>query len=226
MLDRQTNPLAPLFLLVLLLIPLTLLSCGLERVLTLEPPEYILTSDASDFFAVRVPAVSHKYIIGVEFYYKFYPASVGSIPSEVTNIRNFDELLTNGFLRISRATDKLGSVEKPYIEIPVGDRGKEVDITLDFADIDNVVANVEGAFTTDPDPFPLRRGVADSQGEYKAFNDFETSDADISSLGLSSLPADVNIILYALSFGREELDTIVYSRTVYLLRIKIEITKQ
>ena len=43
--------------------------------------------------------------LGLEFYYKFfYPAGPGSIPASAIDIRNFDDLLFNGFKRHRRMT--------------------------------------------------------------------------------------------------------------------------
>ena len=52
------------------------------------------------------------------------------------------------------------------------------------------------------------------------------ADADISSLGMTGDPPffdEVNLLIYAWSFGIREFSEDVYSRSVYLLRIEIEI---
>jgi len=215
-------------------------ACGLEVVVTLAPPEYVETSDINDFFKVRITDAngdpeSEPEFRGLEFFYKFYyPAGPGSVPDSAINIRSFDDLLANGFKRLSSDDDNEGSVSRPLILIPIDKRGKQSTITLDFVDMDDVEV-----FATDDEPKPpgggfeltteaefidLRRGVVDSQTrEYKAFNDFELTDADVSSLGLPGFPAEVNLLIYALSFGKKKLSTNVYSRSVYLLRIEIEI---
>jgi hypothetical protein len=209
-----------------------ILACGLESVLTLNPPEYVETSLSNDYFKVRITEDnSEPEFRGVEFYYKlYYPAGTGSIPDSAINIRNFDDLLLNGFKRLSSEDDEEGDVGKPLLRIPIDERGKRSLITIDFWDIDDVEA-----FAVDEEPggggfdladFNLRRGVVDSQTKmYKAFNDFELTDADVPA-GVSSFPADVNLLLYALSFGKEDLSTDAYSKSVYLLRIEIVIDTQ
>ena len=207
--------------------------CGLLSILTLDPPEHIETSDILDYFIVRIigntePAQLAAFK-GVEFYYKFYyPAGPGSVPDSAINIRNFDDLLANGFKRLSSASDREGSVSKPflYIEDP-NDRGKTFIATLDFADLENANISVIPLFSEGASVLEMRRGVVDSvTKEYKAFDDFALTDADISSLGLSGSPPfteDVNLVMYALSFGIEDFSTNIYSKSVYLLRIEIEI---
>ena len=204
-------------------------ACGLEFVLTLAPPEYVWTSVIAEYFSLRITdANDEPEFRGLEFYYKFYYPVSEAIPDSAINIRSFDDLLANGFKRLSSADDREGSVSRPLLKVPQGDRGLQSLITLDFDYMDDVEASAtpeeSGAFTlTD---FELRRGVLDSLKEYKAFDDFALSDSDVSSLGLSGTPpfsAEVNLLIYALSFGKEDLSTNVYSRSIYLLRIEIEI---
>ena len=159
-------------------------ACGLEFVLTLNPPEYYWTSDAlgNKFFKVRITdANDEQEFRGLEFYYKlYYPAGPVSVPDSAINIRNFDDLLANGFKRLSSSDDREGSVSRPLLKVPLGEpadpiRGKQSLITLDFADMDNVEASANpeesGAFTLAD--FELRRGVLDSlTKEYKKFSDF------------------------------------------------------
>ncbi len=208
-------------------------ACGLEFVLTLNPPEYVWTSVIDEYFSVRITdANDEQEFRGLEFYYKlYYPVGPGSVPDSAINIRSFDDLLANGFKRLSSAGDSEGSVSRPLLKVPPGEpadpiRGKQSLITLDFADMENVEASAtpeeSGAFTLAD--FELRRGVLDSlTKEYKKFSDFELTDGDVSSLPLPGLPAEVNLLIYALSFGKEDLSKNVYSRSVYLLRIEIEI---
>ena len=206
-------------------------ACGLEFVLTLNPPEYVWTSVIDEFFSVRITdANDEQEFRGLEFYYKlYYPVGAGSVPDSAINIRNFDDLLANGFKRLSSAGDSEGSVSRPLLKVPLVDRGSEHVITLNFADLEDVKGSVIPKFSED-DPvteFQLRRGVVDSATrEYKRFDDFASDDSDVSSIeftGTGPGPEKVNLLIYALSFGKKDLSTNVYSRSVYLLRIEIEI---
>ncbi len=204
-------------------------ACGLEFVLTLNPPEYVWTSVIDEYFSVRITdANDEQEFRGLEFYYKlYYPVGAVSVPDSDINIRNFDDLLANGFKRLSSRDDREGSVSRPLLKVPPGDRGLESLITLDFLDMEHVEASANpeesGAFAlTD---FELRRGVVDSATrEYKKFDDFALDDSDVSSLEFTGTGiTKVDLLIYALSFGKKDLSTNVYSRSVYLLRIEIEI---
>ncbi len=210
-----------------------LAGCGLQSILTLEPPDHVETYDIYDYFKVRIDSDNDEPAFkGLEFYYKFfYPSGAGSVPDSAINIRNFDDLLANGFKRLSSADDREGSVSRPLLYVDSGYRGKESFITVQFIEnvsgyIDTAEASAtsdEGGFTLSN--FELRRGVVDSiTKQYKSFEDFKLSDVDISSLGISGTGIHtVDVVLYALSFGIADFSTNVYSKSVYLQKISIDI---
>lgn len=211
---------------------LMLAACGLEVLLTLSPPEFVATSDISDDFRIRITGENDEpEFRGVEFYYKLYGAG-SAIPQSDINLQGYDDVVTTGFRRIASAGDEPGDIFKPLIKVPVSSRGKESEITVTFADIAGVraigVAKEAGAY--EEPGLALRRSVIDSEDNYKAFDEFDAGDADIASLELSQADldtgADVQIVLYALSYGRESLSREVFSRAVYLESIGIMIVSE
>ena len=211
---------------------LLLSTCGLETVLTLAPPEFVATSDASDYFRIRITCDNDEpEFRGVEFYYKLYDSGA-VIPDADINHQKYEDVVSAGFTRIASSDDEPGDISKPLIKVPVSSRGKESEITVALADIDDVkaigVPKESGAY--EEAGLPLRRTVIDGEGNYKAFNDFDEGDADISGLGLDQSEletgADVKMVLYTLSYGKENLSTPAFSRAVYLENIEITITSQ
>ena len=208
---------------------LFLFSCGLEYILTLNPPDYVETSIANSYFKIRITdSNSENEFRGIELYYRIYGYSDSNLP---ISFQDYDELITNGFRRLSSISDTVDGVSKPLLKVPVESRGKESIITIDFEEVSiGKVSNGNVFISASPQEsgaydlsiFPTRRGVTDTDGSYKKWDDFKASDPDISSQNFS-IDQRAKLLLYALSFGKEDISTVAYSKAVCLFNIEIEI---
>jgi len=209
-------------------------SCGLYTIITLEPPEFVGSFDAENYFIFRAAGDYDPYYFrGFEFYYKIYLE--GSIVD--SNLLSLSELQSKGFKRIASDSDRINNISKPLIPLDSANYTDIFDIKVNFSGIEPssfepMAENTGGTAAPPTTPFSieLRRGIAENRfgydvDYYKPFSVFEGGDADIYSdiWDYISGNEDVTIALYALSYGKRELIIDVYSIAVYLGQIDIKL---
>lgn len=238
-----------IFILILILFPF-LFSCGLEdNIDSINPPEYSLTSDGSKIFEIKITEDNNEdYFRGIEFYYKFYGKDTEPSSSDI-NLDTYDELITANFKRISKSSDSFNNYVKPLVPVPEEDRGYESKITIDFSEFDTnnhpyIYAEPDSGNTIDLedgkpygleidklDPLDIYREVTYPSGDInspycKPFNDMLTTDDDLSHIDQDFSDPELKILLYAISYGKYDLTTKLYSKAVCLLYINIDFTYQ
>ena len=201
------------------------MSCGLEYVLALNPPEYVETSVTDKFYRIMLTNDnSETEFRGVEFYYKFYGKDDTNL---ATNLSTFDELVSGGFYRMPSSSDETTSITKPLLSIPIANRGYKTQVTLSFADIANVNLDADEQETNGYTVanIALRRGIDDGTGSYKRFSAFASTDADISYIGQNfATDPEAKLLMYALSYGKKDITTDAHSKAICLFNININIT--
>ncbi len=177
---------------------------------------------------------------GYEVYYKFYPLSTthASIIAESISIDDINQLLAAGYLKLYYSNEEF---LKPIITIDALDKNDIVVIEIDFSrvrgkthDSPDISRTSPGAVVY-PDMDDFRRrfhgersGVVntyfDKFLERPSDSDFQKDDSDLSKIldGGGQLPAEAFLVLYAVTYGREDLIYDLYSKPLYLGYIKIE----
>ncbi len=214
--------------------------CGLENITYLSPPgnPTALASPTNNIFTINSTSKNDEAeFLGFELYYKFY-ATGFSIPS----VEDIDDLKSNGFKPVCSSTDTAAGTDvnhlKPLFEVPPVDRGTTFSITITFTnpqsnpsgEIQPLVKN-KGADLS----MTIRRDIADNRGVASPTNNqgrpfikvngsavaaYESTDTDVSPVYSSDI---VSLVMYAMSFGRENITTDLYSPPVYLGFINIYI---
>ena len=224
------------YILLLILIICFCNSCGLEEYIeSLEPPIKGTTSNTSKLFQFNIGSDNNESELrGIEIYYRFYKSG-DTIPDSIKIISKYDDLASNGFFRLMNTGDILSNFSRPLISVPLADRGDDSTIDIDFYDYqDNVTVQEEEPFitasTTDngliinEGDIYIKRAVeypyghADA-GELKPFYDMDESDTDLSTLGVvfdDEDAIDIQIVIYALSYGIIDIFNTLYSKPVYL----------
>ncbi len=223
------NPLRQVLVLTLSLLPILLSGCGLPVIITLSMPEYITPS--LGVFSFKADSDnSETEFRGFELYYKIL-----AVPGD-NDLKSLDELLYNGFKRVSRASDpqeRKNALDKPLITIELADRGSNYTVAIDFSESQLVAATEPDLASLDPgepeisvslaslpEPIVIRRGVTyttvpSSEDIFKRFNEIADGDGDITNF--SAIESGfVPLALYVLSFGRAADFTDVYSVPLYL----------
>jgi hypothetical protein len=217
-------------------IVLVVQGCGLEQIIVLNPPDYYDVSDGLDYFKVRIDGDNDELLEfrGLEIYYRFY--ALADTPNVLLGTQS--ELAAAGFRRLASIEDRLSFIEYPLVKVASGDRGKPSTITFDFSPLGlatpalpflEAVPDVTGDGLTLAET-EFRRGILATDNLHKRFYHetdsglgFKGSDADIAHLGLGPGDHEVLIALYALSYGKQDLTTTVYSRAVPLQYITVTI---
>ena len=224
-----------------------LVSCGLEdNISSINPPEYSLTSDGDSYFEIRITADNDEdYFRGIEFYYKFYGKDTSPSSLDI-NLDTHDDLVAANFKRLSSSTDSINNYEKPLVFVLYEDRGYESTITVDFSDMDDpyIYAEPNPANSINPvdlrpfgldilqaDPLEIYRESTYTEGinypQCKPFNDMDKDDSDLAHISqdFGSYP-ELKILMYAISYGKYDLTTKLYSKAVCLQYINIDFTHQ
>lgn len=208
-------------------------SCGLDTIITLEPPEYVLHSDADNYFIFRATGEYDSfYFRGFELYYKIYLNDA----TTDSDLLSLSELNTKGFKRIAAYSDLINNISKPLIPIDSANHDDTFEITVDFDGLEEAIPSEPFAAADDATATPsvlfsieLRRGIADErtgfEDQYKPFTVFEEDDSDISSEIWTAISGgeDITLVIYALSYGKRDLIIDVYSIAVYLFEIDIKL---
>ena len=226
------------------------ISCGLEdNIASINPPEYSLTNDVYSYFKIKITADNDEdYFRGIEFYYKFYGKDTSPSSLDI-NLDTHDDLVAANFKRLSSSTDSINNYEKPLVPVQYEDRGYESTITVDFSDFDTnnhpyIYAVPDSGNTIDlfdgkpygldidqSDLLEIYRETTYTEGikypQCKPFNDMDKYDTDLAHISqdFGSYPK-FKILMYAISYGKYDLTTKLYSKAVWLQYITIDFTHQ
>lgn len=223
-------------------------SCGLYDVVTLSPPEFVSLVGSIFTFRATAEVTEEDAFRGFELYYKLYAPSQ-SIGND-DNLISLGDLQSRGFRRVSSSGDRVGDIDRPLIFVPPDDRvGTPFDVEVDFARTDYFFFPSGLEPQADPDssglPVPiasvtLRRGIAENRDPpanpdlFKPFTawDFPVpgsspprSDADINLQIWDQSAGDhipMRMLLYVLSYGKDEFFNDAYSIAVYLGEAQID----
>jgi hypothetical protein len=233
----------------LCIIFLTFSSCGYEQIPALTSPTKGDTVAGSYFQFNMVtenidPDLSTKFL-GFEIYYRFFSPSDPTLGNN-QEYSTIEQLADNKFIRATfykskTECDTLSNQDLPLVKIPAIYKGLPSPslFRVDFQPLNLASPEEPYIFTfTDPeviDPqytvldatisrqkLTIRRGVADTDNPsiYKAFNKASASDTDLKGITSGS---DVAIVLYAVSYGKYQLSTTIFSNTICLLSITISL---
>ncbi len=182
--------------------------------------------------------------LGFEIFYKFFSDAGASSASE--GYSTIDQLQTNGFKRASyyksdalSEHDTITDQDYPLVKIPIPNKGVQSLFRIDFQPLFNTPPE-EPFIVAEPDvmnsqytiPYLegsvtkykliIRRGVDDTPknpGAFmKPFTRAASTDADLTSLPINS---PLILVLYAVSYGKYQLSSTLYSTTKCLLSISI-----
>ena len=209
-----------------LLAALTVMSCGLEHIPVLYPPEAEFHGTSLTQARFRATA-DHDQLgfLGFELYYKFHPLGVGL--EDLQNLDTISALTTAGFPRVHSSVDTRDVVTKPLIPIDLVDRGTEFVVVVDF--VDEPFVAIDLPFY---DEIPLRRGIYEAElaglaQYYKSFRDVEDpGDVDLRDVRVELEGggyARVTVVLYALSYGKADLFNPIYSEPVFLGEVEMSL---
>ena len=221
---------------------LALSGCGIYQVVTIDAPQAGGYSTIDGTFRFTVTAdIAEDAFRGFELYYKFYEPGQ-TISGGDDNLTSLALLQSHGFRRVSADTERTDNIDRPLIAVPMADRipgaafPYEVNIDFGLAEdgLEPLAIPADDQLPTPPanDPLPapipdvvIRRGIADNRAgfedEFKPFTAFAAADADISGNPaiwagqiVNRLPALV--LLYVLSYGKDDTFQDVYSLPVFL----------
>ncbi len=211
-------------LLVLLCLFLSLCGCGLEQVfIQLIPPEPDYESGVQYFKFKKVTDGTdvEPEFRGFELYYRFF-----GVGESIVFVNTSEEFAAKGYRRVYSSSDRVGSISKPLIPVASSDRDRTFTVTVDFTEAGDVDYPL---ISEDADPSlgspinikDIRRGVTYSEvGQtdvYKSFWEFEQTDKDISGIDWTSFQTQGTLVLYVLSYGKDEISyRDLYSELVYL----------
>jgi hypothetical protein len=217
-------------------------TCGLEEIAYLPPPVFVSTDAVANTFVFKIThehGLQEQYFRGIELYYKFYQE--GNTNFDL-NINSVEELRTKGFYRIASNVETSTDINKPLIGISTTQRtalkadvNAEIVITLDFADIDfpdkeptatGSGTNVQLRREANTYPEDLPQTAETDKNLFKRFSDMSTSDLDLKFLEGSGVINNVQLVIYAVSYGMQDIATPIHSRPTYLSSLVIPFTQQ
>lgn len=208
-------------------------ACGLESIAALRPPGFVESSDIDNWFVIQLDGSYDPFVFrGVEYYYRIYTKEATSLASD---LETHSEVISNGFKRLNSPIDTTTQLERPLLPIGSG----TVTLTI-LGDLFVSGSNTYHAYITGPaapintilqarglpenGALEVRRGVADTNGKFKAWDDFVLGDDDIDGVVTGTGDdQEVQLALYAFNYGKEDIATRVYSRAVYLGNIFVDI---
>jgi hypothetical protein len=218
--------------LLLLLLVLLTAGCGLPSPFYLTPPATptpLATPTGTPYFQViSTTANIEPEFRGFELYYKCYKTTGDPIESDFGTSSFESDLRRAGFLPVCSETDVFASGRSaPLIYIdptPPTDRGEAFTITVDFNSPANAKYEYTGPKTGTFFSVGVRRSVSDGVGKFKTFDptQFQSTDVDISRIFADAqLAGEFYIAMYAMSYGKQDLATTIWSSPVYLGYIHI-----
>jgi hypothetical protein len=207
---------------------LLLSGCGLEQVfIQLIPPEPDYESGVQYFKFKKVTDGTdvEPEFLGFELYYRFFEDG-----ESIVFVNTFEEFAAKGYRRVYSSSDRVGTITRPLIRVydtaAPNDRERTFTVTVDFtnagdADYPLISDDADPALHIPIDVQDIRRGVTYSKvGQtdvYKSFWDFEQEDKDISGIDWTSFQTKGTLVLYVLSYGKDEISyRDLYSEPVYL----------
>jgi len=201
--------------------------CGLPSPYFLEPPGYPklgFASDSTPIFYVESTTVNNEpEFRGFELYYKCYKDEA-SIEDGFGPGNQESDLKAAGFLPVCTASDLSPQGRSvPLIPIDVDDRGSTFTITLNFNAPGTAQYKYNGPVSLENVSVGVRRFVFDGVNRCKTFDyaSFLAPDADISKIYAELSGGPIYIAMYALSYGKQDLATTIWSTPVYLGWAKI-----
>jgi hypothetical protein len=207
-------------------------SCGLESYHVLEPPirlEYYLGSDEAQFhyfvFRTMESGENDSYIFqGTTVYYKIYTNSA-TLTSERSSIDNANiQYSANGFNQLTRlGYQELDTAVHDNLLVPQTGVGREVNIRL----FDELSWSAEVKIDGSTRGKPLRRSIN------RGFNFFASAEAEQAQnpipvagnpdANFSGTPdGNYYVNAYAVSVGRDDYFTNIYSQLIHLGYITIK----
>ncbi len=226
------------FRLFIFLLPVVLnnYGCGLENITYLSPPgNPTLASPTYTTFTINSTSKNDEAeFLGFELYYKFYTTSF-SIPS----VEDVDDLKSYGFLPVCSSSDTASGTyvnhTQPLFEVPAVDRGKTFAITVTFTNPTTVPGSDSQpalVYNGTPLTFSIRRDFGDADYGSNSYlqgkpfvqriphvaDAYKATDSDVTSVYSASI---VSLLMYAMSYGKENITTDLYSPPVYLGYINI-----
>lgn len=220
-------------------------SCGIEDIPLLAPPEIGNSNTVEYFYKFKEtsanvnPAAAGSEFLGFELYYKFFDLikyDQQGLDSTHLYIKTRSELESYGYRRIAHVTDTPIYINRPLLYVPSGNRGHASEITLFFFDFDRDLSPTTTSYITaessdggleipdpptDP-PFYLRRGgVVDEFGNLKDFSNYDPSDPDMVGLDLVTENVQAYLIVYVLSYGIYDFSVDLYSDALCLPKMTV-----
>jgi hypothetical protein len=215
----------------LLAVVLVATGCGLPAPYYLAPPGMPLLGLADfsvpRFYVESTTAngdVNEPDFRGFELYYKLYKDEA-SIQAGFGSDSQLSDM--SGFLPMCMSTDTSPQGRSaPLIWIDPLDRGEVFTATLNFSMPGAAACTYTGPVTGTPVSISVRRAVSTGGTECKTFDylEFMPADADFAAIaadfefGVDS----IFIGVYALSYGKQDLATTIWSSPVYLGWAKID----
>ena len=227
------------------LLAAALAGCGLEDIVTLSPPDPLPAETLDEQYRFTLDGDNNEpEFRGVELYYRLYNTGAGGAPVGA-GLLDQDQLGPRGFRRLTKEGDTEVAGARPLIFVPVGPaapddiRGGKTTVVLSL-DTDTTAGapandtritatrtDATGGLDTDvfgsypelaPLLQPIRRGVAVTPGGvFRTFDDFWVGDADVSAFAPTAESYDdIEMEVYALSYGKVDIATTVYSAPQYL----------
>jgi hypothetical protein len=215
--------------LVPLLTVLLAAGCGLPQSYYLTPPATptVWAGPTRPYFEViSTTANSEPEFRGFELYYKCY--RIGElIQSSFGETSRESDLLSAQFRPVCSQSDPSPSARGvPLIPIDIPDRGKSFTITVDFNSPLEATYKYTGPGTSNSVSVGVLRYVSDGAGACKTFDSIEflATDIDISRIfaeAQAQSDPEFYIAMYAMSYGKQDLATTIWSSPVYLGYIRI-----
>jgi hypothetical protein len=198
--------------------------CGLPQTYYLTPPATptVWASPTRPYFEViSTTANGEPEFRGFELYYKCYRIGE-AIENGFGETSQESNLRSVGFLPVCSSENDASPTGRsvPLILIDIPSRGLSFTVTVDF----NVPASATYQYTGHS--VGVRRYVSDGAGACKTFESskFEATDVDISRIfaGAQS-DGEFYLAMYALSYGKQDLTTTIWSSPVYLGYVRISL---
>jgi hypothetical protein len=216
-------------------------SGGATRIIAIKTP---------NFSGANAEAQSRFH--GIDIYYKFYKTTADIPPAEA-NINRQSSLSTYyNYNRLVTDNDELGNINVPLIEVAPADRDEQqlillnFNLFIDFNDLDiedefPAEAHAEGFknlvlrrgatyYTTEEDTVVSSDGNRETTGNslrFKRFSDMSKDAPDLQRLNLEEgFIGEIVIAFYAVSYGKDDYLTTIYSVPVYLGTVSIPFTKR
>lgn len=199
---------------------LALAACGLEILPYLEPPgDSTKASPGTAVFYVLNQATPLAEFRGFELYYKFYSIDQSAEQTSQQSLPDLDALQEAGFQRMY-SPGHLSEQSLPLIPVDPLDRNTPFTTELDFTVVVTMEpsADYQGANPPAVNPIPIRRAATDGSDNTKTFAQSALDEADVDLVDVTwpGPGENLNLVVYALSYGLKDYSTPLYSTPRYL----------